>query len=160
MAVTVKSATLWRREVENRPGALASTLEPLAEARVDLRVVMGYRLPGAESRAVVEVHPVSGKRATEAAATVGLSASTIPTLIVEGDNRAGLGYAIAQAISEAGISLAFVLAQVVGHDTPQCSASKLRAMRRARRSQFGRLQRRRSARRSSASDVRFVAAAA
>jgi hypothetical protein len=45
MAVTVKSATLWRREVENRPGALASTLEPLAKARVDLRVVMGYRLP-------------------------------------------------------------------------------------------------------------------
>src|SRR6266481_9871712 len=86
MAVTVKSATLWRREVENRPGALASTLEPLAKARVDLRVVMGYRLPGAESRAVVEVHPVSGKRATEAAATIGLSASAIPTLIVEGDN--------------------------------------------------------------------------
>ena len=114
MAVTVKRATLWRREVENRPGALASTLEPLAKARVDLRVVMGYRLPGAESRAVVEVHPVSGKRATEAAATVGLSASTIPTLIVEGDNRAGLGHAIAQAINEAGINLAFVLAQVVG----------------------------------------------
>src|SRR6266478_6012325 len=117
MAVTVKSATLWRREVENRPGALASTLEPLAKARVDLRVVMGYRLPGAESRAVVEVHPVSGKRATEAAATVGLSASTIPALIVEGDNRAGLGHAIAQAISEAGINLAFVLAQVVGRWT-------------------------------------------
>jgi hypothetical protein len=112
MAVTVKSATLWRRDVENRPGALASTLEPLAKARVDLRVVMGYRLPGAESRAVVEVHPVSGKRATAAAATVGLSASTIPTLIVEGDNRAGLGHAISQDISEAGINLAFVLAQV------------------------------------------------
>jgi hypothetical protein len=114
MAVIVKRATLWRREVENRPGALASTLEPLAKAGADLRVVMGYRLPGAESRAVVEVHPVSGKRATEAAASVGLSASTIPTLIVEGDNRAGLGHAIAQAISGAGINLSFVLAQVVG----------------------------------------------
>jgi hypothetical protein len=43
-----------------------------------------------------------------------MSASTIPTLIVEGDNRAGLGHAIAQAINEAGINLAFVLAQVVG----------------------------------------------
>ena len=50
---------------------------------------------------------------------MGLSASTIPTLIVEGDNRAGLGYAIAQAINEAGINLAFVLAQVVGR---RCSA--------------------------------------
>jgi hypothetical protein len=98
MAVTVKSATLWRQEVENRPGALASTLEPLGNSGVDLKVVMDYRLPGAESRAVVEVHPVSGKRATEAAATVGLSAPTIPTLIVEGDKRSGLGHAIAQAI--------------------------------------------------------------
>jgi hypothetical protein len=114
MAVIVKSAKLWRREVENRAGALASTLEPLAKAGADLRVVMGYRLPGAESRAVVEVHPVSGKRSTEAAANVGLSASTIPTLIVEGDNRAGLGHAIAQAIGGAGINIAFVLAQVVG----------------------------------------------
>jgi len=160
MAVTVKRATLWRREVENRPGALASTLEPLAKARVDLRVVMGYRLPGAESRAVVEVHPVSGKRATEAAATVGLSASTIPTLIVEGDNRAGLGYAIAQAISEAGISLAFVLAQVVGRrysavlgfETESDASRAAVAIRQASAAK--------KRKRSSASDVRFVAAAA
>src|SRR5260370_15521673 len=40
-------------------------------------------------------------------------------------------------------------------DTPRCSASKVRAMRRARRWQFGTRQRRRSAKRSSASDVRF-----
>ncbi|MGH7949675.1 MAG: hypothetical protein ACREQF_10650 [Candidatus Binataceae bacterium] len=114
MAVTVKKATLWRKEVENRPGALATTLEPLANAGADLKVVMGYRRPGSESRAAIEVHPISGKRVTEAATNAGLSASGIPALIVEGENRAGLGHAIAEALGAAGINLTFVLAQVVG----------------------------------------------
>src|SRR5262245_59118860 len=35
-------------------------------------------------------------------------------LLVEGDNRAGLGYATAQAIAGAGINMDFLLAQVVG----------------------------------------------
>ena len=41
MAVTVKKAVLWRTQIENRPGMLASTLAPLAEAGADLQVVMG-----------------------------------------------------------------------------------------------------------------------
>ncbi len=114
MAVTVKRITLWRREVENRPGVLASTLEPLAQAKADLKVVMGYRLPGQESRAAIEVHPVVGRKATAAAHAMGLAASAIPTLLVDGDNRPGLGHALAQAIADANINLGFVLAQVVG----------------------------------------------
>jgi len=114
MAVTVKRITLWRREVENRPGVLASTLEPLAQAKADLKIVMGYRLPGQESRAAIEVHPVARTKATAAAKAMGLAASGIPTLLVEGDNRPGLGHALAQAIADANINLSFVLAQVVG----------------------------------------------
>jgi len=114
MAVTVKRIKLWRREVENRPGVLASTLEPLAQAKADLKVVMGYRLPGQESRAAIEVHPVAGTKATAAAKAMGLAGSGIPTLLVEGDNRPGLGHALAQAIADANINLSFVLAQVVG----------------------------------------------
>jgi len=43
-----------------------------------------------------------------------LSASTIPALLVEGNNKAGLGYAITKALSDAGINLEFVVGQVVG----------------------------------------------
>jgi len=114
MAVTVKKITLWRREVENRPGALASALKPLAQAKADLKVVMGYRLPGEESRAAIELFPVTGKKATDAARSIGLAASGIPSLLVEGDNRPGLGHAIANAIADANINMSFVLAQVVG----------------------------------------------
>ena len=47
MAVSIKKVTLWRTEVENKPGALSSVLAPLAEAGADLQVVMGYHYHGA-----------------------------------------------------------------------------------------------------------------
>ena len=85
MPVTVKSISLWRKEAENKTGLLAQALEPLAKAGADLGVVMGYRLPGNEAKAVIEVYPVSGKKVTTAATEMGLASSSIPTLLVEGD---------------------------------------------------------------------------
>jgi hypothetical protein len=114
MAIKVRVITLWRREVENRPGALARTLEPLARAGADLEVVMAYRYPGGQEMAAIELCPVSGKRATAAAQAAGLTATSIPTLLVEGDNRPGQAHAITQAIAGAGINLSFFLAQAIG----------------------------------------------
>src|SRR5216683_5892717 len=57
MAVTVKKVVLWRKELDNRPGLLANTLEPLSEAGADLQVVMAYRYPGGKDTAAIELHP-------------------------------------------------------------------------------------------------------
>ena len=114
MPVTVKNISLWRKEVENKTGILAQTLEPLAKAGADLHVVMGFRYSGDETKAAVELYPISGKKSIAAAEQVGLSASAIPTLLVEGDNKPGLGCAIAQAIADAGVNLSFLVAQVIG----------------------------------------------
>jgi hypothetical protein len=114
MAVTVKKAVLWRREIENKPGELARTLEPLARAKADLGVVMAYRYPGDETRGAVEVYPVTTKKATAAAGEAGLSAAAIPALLVEGDNKPGLAHALSQAVADAGINLSFFVAQAVG----------------------------------------------
>lgn len=114
MAVTVKRVDLWRSEVANQPGALAGVLKPFAEAGTDLQVVMGYRYPGNEQKAAIEVFPVAGKKSMAAASAAGLSTSSIPTLRVEGDNKPGLGHAIAQALADAGINLGFFVAQVIG----------------------------------------------
>lgn len=114
MAVTVKEITLWRREIENRPGMLAQVLEPLAGRAADLQVVMAYRYPGDETRGAVELFPISGKRATAAAKAAGLRPADIPALLVEGANRAGIGFETTQAIAAAGINLAFLVAQVIG----------------------------------------------
>ena len=114
MPVTVKQISLWRKEVGNQVGTLAQTLEPVAKAGANLRVLMGYRYPGNEARAAIELYPVSGKKVTAAAAEAGLSASSIPTLLVDGDDKPGLGLVIAKAMAEVGVNMAFFVAQVVG----------------------------------------------
>jgi hypothetical protein len=114
MPVTVKRIKLWRKELENKAGTLAGTLEPLAKAGADLQIVMGYRFPNEHEKAAVELYPVANKKSTQAAQGAGLAASGIPVLLVEGDNRAGLGHGIAQAVADAGVNLDFLVAQVVG----------------------------------------------
>lgn len=113
MPVTVKNISLWRKEVENKIGSLALMLEPVTNAGTNLRVVMGYRYPGDATKAAMELYPIAGKKATAAAAEAGLSASSIPTLLVEGDDKPGLALALAQALAAAGINVSFFVAQAV-----------------------------------------------
>lgn len=114
MALTVKKATLWRRELENTPGTLAEALKPFAQAGISLEVVMGYTFPRPDGRGVVEVYPVVGAKAEQAAKEAGMSPATgISCLLVEDQDRAGVGYEAAQAIAQAGINLHFAMFQVI-----------------------------------------------
>ena len=68
-------------------------------------------------RAAIAMH-IFGRAGTELLPVIeggkaGLAASAIPTLLVQGDNRPGLGHAMAQAIAEAEINVAFLVAQVI-----------------------------------------------
>jgi hypothetical protein len=112
MAISVRKINLWRREAPDGPGVAASTLEPLANAGADLKLVMGFRIR--EGSAAIEVWPVAGRKGANAARTAGLAASTIPAILVSGDDRPGLGLAFAKAVADAGINLSFLMAQVVG----------------------------------------------
>lgn len=114
MAVTVKKVTLWRKEVAHVPGVLAEVLEPLSAAGADLRVVMGYTFPTQRDRAAIEVFPIKGKRAIRAATEAGLAASPIACLLVEGDDRPGLGAAMARSVANAGINISFLMAESLG----------------------------------------------
>ncbi len=113
MAITVKKTVLWRKELNNQPGTLAGALEPLAQSEADLRLVMLYRFPGT-NKGAIEVHPISGRKAIGLARSNGLAPSSIPVILVEGDNRAGLGYALAKAVADSGVNVSFLMAQVVG----------------------------------------------
>jgi len=114
MAVSVKRIVLWRSEVENKAGVAAAILRPLADAGADLKILMGYRYPGDVAKAAMELYPVSGKKVTAAAQQAGLAPSPIPVLLVEGDNKPGLGAAITQALADAGVNLGFLVAHVIG----------------------------------------------
>ena len=101
MAVTVKKITLWRREVENKPGVLGGVLAPLAEAGADLQVVMGYRHAGDGSKAAIEVSPVTGKKSLTAAR--GRAGRLVdPHVARRGGQQARFGSAISQAIAGRG----------------------------------------------------------
>jgi hypothetical protein len=113
MSIGIKKIVLWRTEVDNRPGALAAVLEPLAKAGANLKVVMAYRHPGHESKAAIEVYPIAGRKVVAAAALGGLIAAPIPVLLIEGDDKPGLGSSIAGALARVGINLAFFMAQVL-----------------------------------------------
>ena len=56
----------------------------------------------------------TGRKVTAAARSAGLAAASMPALLVEGDDRPGLGHAIAQAMADAGTDLDFLVAQVLG----------------------------------------------
>ena len=112
MALTVRKILLWRREAIDAPGVGAETLEPFAKTGASLKLVMGYRIH--DGKAAVEVWPVAGKKTVSAAQGAGLVAASIPALLVEGDDRPGLGHAFTRAVADAGINLSFLLAQVVG----------------------------------------------
>ncbi len=114
MPFTIRRITLWRSEVDNKPGALAAATELPARAGADLTVVMGYRHPAAQGKAVIEVFPIAGSKLAAAAKAAGLSPAAIPTLLVEGSNKAGLGHHFAKAMADAGINIAFLVAQVIG----------------------------------------------
>ena len=114
MSVKITHVELWRTEIANRPGVLATTLEPLAQSGVNLSVVMKYSLPGRSRRATVEIYPGKGKKAALAARAAGFSLSPTPVLLVEGPNRPGLAYAVANTVAWAGISVRFLSAQAVG----------------------------------------------
>ncbi|HYS55631.1 MAG TPA: hypothetical protein VER58_17870 [Thermoanaerobaculia bacterium] len=110
MAVTVENVTIWRKEVPHKAGELARALEPLAKAGADLKVIMAY---AEKERGFIEVGPLAGKFA-DAATKAGFAASTKPTLFIEGDDRPGLGFEIAKAIADQGVSISFDVTQVIG----------------------------------------------
>ncbi len=106
MPVRVKKVVVWRTVVENRPGAMARALEPLA--RHDLDLVIGYQ------GAVVDIAPVVGRKATTVARSAGFEPLPTSTVLIEGENRPGLCFTAARALGEAGVSMDSVVAQAVG----------------------------------------------
>jgi len=106
MSITIKKVVVWRTEVENRPGAMARALEPLAEQ--DLDVVIGYQ------GTVIDIAPVVGKKATAAAESAGFKPLPTPMILVEGKNRPGVALTATRALGKAGIGMDSLEAQVVG----------------------------------------------
>lgn len=114
MALSVKKAVLWRRELANHPGTLAESLKPFAKANINLQVIMGYTSPRRDGAGAVEVFPVSDPKAEQAAKEAGLEpAKEVHCLTVEGDDRTGIAYEITNGLASHSINLHFAMCQAV-----------------------------------------------
>jgi hypothetical protein len=72
-----------------------------------LTVILG---PYDHRRLVIRHGHVSGSKLVTAAKAAGLADCGIPTLLVQVDNKSGLGHAIAQALAGARMNVAFLVA--------------------------------------------------
>jgi hypothetical protein len=105
----------WSCRIEDRPGGAAGVLQPLADAKVNLEFVLARRAPDDPGKGVLFVGGISGRAAEGVARAAGLApAADVHVLRIEGDNRAGAGHAIAQAVADAGVSLRGMTASVLG----------------------------------------------
>ena len=115
MDIKIKQIGLWRTEVARRSGALARALAPLAQQNTDLVVVRVRAAPGRAKRNVVEVYAGKGRRAAAVTREAGFSLSSATTLLLQGENRPGFAYAVANAVAWAGIAIRDHEAGVVGN---------------------------------------------
>ncbi len=114
--MTIRKITLWRREVDSRPEALAEVLEPFVNTGTDLQVVMRYRHPREDNKAIVEVCPQSSEEEEQWRLVMqasGLKASYVPALLIEGDHVSGLSYSVAKTIADLNLKIMFLVAQTI-----------------------------------------------
>ena len=114
MDIKVKRVRLWRTEVSRRSGALAAALEPLAQHGADLKVIRVRAAPSRAQRNVVEVYAGDGQRAARAARAAGFSQTPATAVLLQGDDRPGFAYEVANAVAWAGIGVRDYEAGVVG----------------------------------------------
>jgi len=115
MAYTVNKVEMWSGEIDDRAGGLAQKLDALADAGVDLEVVVARRQPHLRGKGIVLLGPVTGAQAKAAAGSVGLSlASDVVALRVEGPNKPGECRRITRLLADAGINLRGLAATTLG----------------------------------------------
>ncbi|MCS7337197.1 MAG: amino acid-binding protein [Verrucomicrobiae bacterium] len=106
---------VWTATIEDKPGALASKLKPLADAKANLECVVARREPDKPGQGVVFIAPVKGKKATAAAESAGFKkADGMVVVRIEGGDKPGLGARLAGALAEKGLNLRELTAAAIG----------------------------------------------
>ncbi len=112
MPLKIRKGYLWRKEIDNKPGALAESIAPFADATNNLQIIMGYAKASDNKKGAIEIFPVSDEKDMKVATDNGLRRmSEVTCLIVEGENRTGLTYELAHAIAQDKINLHFAMYQ-------------------------------------------------
>lgn len=115
MASQVNKVDVWAGEIEDRPGGLSETLDALLQSGANFEFVIARRAPEKPGTGVVFVGPVRGAAQTRVARQAGLSkTSSLLSLRLEAQDRAGLGAKIARTVADAGINMRGLWAATIG----------------------------------------------
>src|SRR5215471_9927703 len=114
MALKVQRVDTWAASLEDKPGSLASKLEALAKAGVNLQFVIGRRAPERPGTGVVFVTPIDGAAVRAAQAAGFQKTDSLHTVQVQGPDKAGQGAAMMQALANGGLNLRGVSGAAVG----------------------------------------------
>jgi hypothetical protein len=138
MALKVERVDTWAAALEDKPGNLAAKLSALAKAGVNLEFVIARRAPDKPGTGVVFVTPIQGATGCRAARQVGFEKTkSLHTVRIEGEQKAGQGATITQALADQGLNLRGLSAAAIGKsfishvafDTTADAAKAVRCLR-------------------------------
>jgi predicted amino acid-binding ACT domain protein len=119
MDLLVEREDIWAASVDDRPGALATTLSELADAGADLDSVVARRSPEKPGTGVVFVTPLRGDHEVQRAAALGFTVTSRThsrhySVRVEGADEPGIAAKLTKAIGGAGINMRGLSAAIIG----------------------------------------------
>jgi hypothetical protein len=115
MALKVSKVDVWAADIEDKAGSVASKLDALADAGVNLQFAIARRTPEKPGHGVVFVTPVKGAKRIKAAREAGFSKTdSLHSVCVEGSDKLGRVSVLTKRCADAGINLRGVSAAALG----------------------------------------------
>jgi hypothetical protein len=116
MALKVSKIEVWAADIQDQPGGLAQVLEKIGDAGGSLEFVIARRDDRETGTGTVFMTPIKGRKVQEAARAAGANpANNVPTLRVEGPDKAGMGARMSRAMADAGVNVRGVSGAVIGN---------------------------------------------
>lgn len=110
--MTVRKATQFMVNVDDRPGMLAEVTGRLAEAGVNLVSLAGWSEGG--GRATIACVPDDPDKVRSLAADAGVAVKETEVVVAEGEDKLGVAHALAQKIADAGVNIKDCMIQAAG----------------------------------------------
>ena len=110
--MTVRKVVAFTAEVQDQPGVLAEMAQPIADAGINILALYGG--PKGEGKAVVCCVPDDPAKLRALAAEGGVAVQEHEHLLVEGDDRPGVGASVARKLAGAGVNIQAIIGTTTG----------------------------------------------
>ncbi len=116
MSFKVERVDTWAASLQDQPGSLASKLDALAKAGLNLEFVIARRTPEQAGKGVVFVAPIKGAAGSRAARKAGFAKTkSLHSVRIAGADKQGRGAVIVQALADKGLNLRGVSGAAIGN---------------------------------------------